>query len=117
MSYEVAVSAQGADGRFVGEMRQLALTDQFQTLRDEMYEPDKGAWLSARFILRRTGDSEVSFNYDEDPNWTPELHPMMFVRDLEAYPRADGHIPPWLRRLVDQGYELERQHEAAQDDQ
>ncbi|MFE3222518.1 hypothetical protein [Nocardia sp. NPDC059228] len=117
IAYEVAVSAQGADGRFVGEMRQLGLTDQLQELRDQMYEPDKGAWLSARFVLHRTGDPEISFNYNEDPNWTPALHPVMFVRDLEAYPRADGYIPPWLRELVDRGHELEGQHEAAQDEQ
>ncbi|MFD4635949.1 hypothetical protein ACFWN2_01470 [Lentzea sp. NPDC058436] len=114
LSYELASSAQDAQGRFAGEVRLAELTDQLQELREEMYEEDRGTWFSARFVLRRGGEPEVTFNFDEDPRWSPELHPMMFVRDLEAFPRADEHVPDWLRETVERGLDLQRAHEAGQ---
>ncbi|MFD7841560.1 hypothetical protein ACFYTS_23695 [Nocardia sp. NPDC004151] len=111
MAWEVAVSAQGPDGLSVGEMRQLAITEKLQELRDEMCDADTGAWLSARFIVNRGRQREIIFNYDENPNWLPELHPLMWLRDLEAYPRAEQHVPQWLREMVALGLDLEHRHE------
>lgn len=114
MAYELASSAQDAQGRFAGEVRLAEITDQLQELREEMYEQDRGTWLSARFVLHREAEPEVTFNFDTDPNWSPQLHPMMFVRDLEAFPRTEENIPEWLRATVEQGLELQRAHEAGQ---
>lgn len=115
-AYEISLSAQDSNGRSAGEVRQPNLTEALQSLREEMYEPERGAWLSARFVLTRGGAPEVTFNYSEDPGWAGELHPMMFVYELETYPRAEEHIPKWLRDLVEEGLELQRQHEAGQGD-
>ncbi|SMD17850.1 hypothetical protein [Lentzea albidocapillata] len=117
MAYELATSAQDAQGRFAGEVRPAEITDRLQELREQMYEEDRGTWLSARFVLRREAAPEVTFNYDEDPRWSPELHPMMFVRDLEAFPRADEHLRGWLRETVERGLELQRAHEVSLADQ
>ena len=102
MAYEIAASAQDGNGRFAGEVRLPEITGQLVELRDEMYEPERGAWLSARFVLNREGEPEVSFNYDDDPQWTPQLHPAAFARDLEAYPRPEERVPQWMRELVEQ---------------
>jgi hypothetical protein len=112
LSYELAASAQDARGRFAGEVRLAEITDQLQELREQMYEEGRGTWLSARFVLHRETEPEVTFNFDENPRWSPELHPMMFVRDLEAFPRTDEHVPDWLRETVERGLELQRAHEA-----
>ncbi|WP_434445428.1 hypothetical protein [Lentzea sp. E54] len=117
LSYELAASAQDAQGRFAGEVRLAEVTDQLQELREEMYEEDRGTWLSARFVLHRGAEPEVTFNFDENPRWSPQLHPMMFVRDLEAFPRAAEHVPDWLRETVERALELQRAHEASLADQ
>jgi hypothetical protein len=117
MAYELASSAKDAEGRFAGEVRLAEMTKRLQDLREQMYEEDRGAWLSARFVLHREAEPEVTFNYDENPRWSPELHPMMFVRDLEAFPRADEYVPEWLREMVERGLELRREHEASLADQ
>ncbi|MFD4671281.1 hypothetical protein ACFWNN_16210 [Lentzea sp. NPDC058450] len=117
MAYELASSAKDGEGRFAGEVRLAEITDQLQELREEMYEEGRGTWLSARFTLHREAEPEVTFNYDENPRWSPDLHPMMFVRDLEAFPRTDEHVPDWLRELVERALELQRAHEASLADQ
>ncbi|GLZ29449.1 hypothetical protein Lesp02_16390 [Lentzea sp. NBRC 105346] len=99
-AYEIAASAQDSHGRFAGEVRLPEVTRELVALRDEMYEPARGAWLSARFVVNREGEPEVSFNYDDDPQWSPQLQPGQFVRDLEAYPRAEDRVPQWMRDVV-----------------
>ncbi|MCR3754341.1 hypothetical protein [Lentzea californiensis] len=117
LAYELAAAAKTAEGGFAGEVRLADMTERLQELREQMYEEDRGAWLSARFVLHREAEPEVTFNYDEDPRWSPELHPAMFVRDLEAFPRADEHLRGWLRETVERGLELQRAHEASLADQ
>src|SRR5688572_2651730 len=68
LAYELAASAKTAEGRFAGEVRLADMTERLQDLRQEMYEEDRGAWLSARFVLHREAEPEVSFNYDENPH-------------------------------------------------
>ncbi|MGW4487019.1 hypothetical protein ACWEOE_24615 [Amycolatopsis sp. NPDC004368] len=80
----------------------------FRALRDDMYEPGRGTWFSATVVLRPDAEPQFSYHLDEDPNWWPPLHPSAFTRDLEAYPRDDEHVPPWLRKLLDEGGEQER---------
>lgn len=116
-AYELAASAKNAEGRFAGEVRLADMVERLQDLREQMYREDRGAWLSARFVLHRGAEPEVTFNYDENPRWSPDLHPMMFVRDLEAFPRADEHVPDWLREMVERGEELQREQEACPADQ
>ncbi|QYN22896.1 hypothetical protein [Amycolatopsis sp. DSM 110486] len=80
----------------------------FRALRDEMYEPGRGTWFSAKVVLRPDSSPEFTYDLDGDPNWWPPLHPSAFTRDLEAYPRDDEHVPAWLRKLLDEGGEQDR---------
>ncbi|MBE1576121.1 hypothetical protein ACFORH_03775 [Amycolatopsis roodepoortensis] len=66
-------------------------------LRERMYEPDRGAWFSARVILDPPGSIYVKYNYDWDPLWNPSIATEGWARDLEAFPRAEAHIPDWLK--------------------
>ncbi|MEI7057781.1 agglutinin cell wall attachment protein [Nocardioides sp. CCNWLW239] len=84
----------------------LTLTDE---LRRVMYEPDKGAWFSARWtIASREGEEDgvtrnsttVVFNYDDEPVWRWPAHPGLYAIDLETFPRAAEHVPTWLRQKV-----------------
>jgi hypothetical protein len=84
----------------------------FRELRTELYQPGRGTWFSARLTVEAGGRPEFSFNFDEDPNWWPALHPTAFSRDLAAFPREDEHVPPWLRELLDSGDRLEHEREA-----
>ncbi|HWC80684.1 MAG TPA: hypothetical protein VG756_12070 [Pseudonocardiaceae bacterium] len=80
----------------------------FRALREEKYEPGRGTWFSANVRLRPNSAPEFSYDFDSDPNWWPPLHPSAFTRDQEAFPRDDEHVPPWLRKLLDEGGEQER---------
>ena len=70
-------------------------------LRSEMYVPDRGTWFSARFVLSAEHEPAVLFNYDDDPQWFPDIPSWIFARDLAAFPRTAEHIPGWLRERLD----------------
>ncbi|MGW6442234.1 hypothetical protein [Lentzea sp. NPDC055074] len=70
-------------------------------LRSEMYVPQRGTWFSARFVLTGENEPEVRFNYDDDPQWFPDIPSWIFARDLATFPRADEHVPGWLRERLD----------------
>lgn len=100
-SFEIGISAQTAGGRFAGAMKHISLAPYLKKLRDDMYEPTRGAWLSAVFVIHRHRSPETTFNYNEKPDWSPELDPAQWAQDLKAYPRDPQQIPPWLREIVD----------------
>ncbi|MEV0678978.1 hypothetical protein AB0I60_20915 [Actinosynnema sp. NPDC050436] len=114
-AYDFAVSVvdeRGADPGTV--VLSPVVTDAFQELRGVLYEEGRGTWFSARVVLRRGAAPQVSFNYDEDPQWWPPLHPAAFVRDLEVFPRDAEHVPPWLRAVLDEGEAALRAREDGQ---
>jgi len=113
LAYDFAATVRLADGRNGDIELPAEVTRGFQELRELMYEPDRGTWFSARLILRAGAAPEFSFNFDEDPQWWPALPPTAFCRDLEAFPRADEHIPAWLRQVLAEGDALERDHRAS----
>ncbi|QRP47178.1 hypothetical protein [Amycolatopsis sp. FDAARGOS 1241] len=77
-----------------------AITHLLMPLREQMYQPGRGTWLSARFELRAGEPPTAAFNYDDDPQWWPELPPAAFVRELQAFPRTEDHVRPWLRQAL-----------------
>ncbi|MFF5987661.1 hypothetical protein [Prauserella flavalba] len=79
-----------------------SLEGEISALREEMYEPDRGTWFSARFVLTAGGRPEVSFNLDEDPAWVPDVPPWVFAHDLTVFPRSEEHVPGWLRQRIDE---------------
>ncbi|WP_199433276.1 hypothetical protein [Qaidamihabitans albus] len=84
------------------------LTGTLAELRARMYRPGRGTWFSARFELRSGEPPEADFDYDGDPQWWPEVPPSLFARDLEIFPRADEHVPAWLRARLDEAARGER---------
>ena len=71
-------------------------------LRKLMYEPQRGAWLSARYVINPPGEFRIFYNYDHDPLWEPPIPPAFFERDLSTYPRPAEAVPGWLRRTIEQ---------------
>ncbi|MFJ9780858.1 hypothetical protein ACIRSS_14815 [Amycolatopsis sp. NPDC101161] len=106
---DYALQAKLADGRNGSMAVPAAVKAGFEQLRERMYEPGRGTWFSATVELRAGAAPEFAYNFDDDPRWWPPLHPTAFARDLETFPRDEGHIPPWLRELLDEGAQLERQ--------
>lgn len=74
----------------------------FASLRDEMYEDGKGTWFSASLTIEPNNSHEITFNYEDAPNWQPPIPPMAFVQDLADYPRDDASVPLWLRAKIEE---------------
>lgn len=66
-----------------------------------MYSSATGTWLSARFVVNRTGAVDSDFNYDVEPEWSHELDPELYAQELRALPRDENYVPTWLRLKVD----------------
>ncbi|QNN63915.1 agglutinin cell wall attachment protein [Leucobacter denitrificans] len=73
-------------------------------LRKVMYRPGVGTWFSAVWTLTKDASGEVSadvsFNYDDEPEWSDPIHPGLYGIDLEDFPRDEEHIPVWLQERL-----------------
>jgi hypothetical protein len=65
-------------------------------LRAQTYRADRGAWFTARLEIERSGRYTVEFDYDNEPDFQPELDGSAYALDLDRFPRADEHTPDWL---------------------
>ena len=96
------LAARLADGSTVPLRPPAAPGERLRGLREEMYEPGKGTWFSARYVLVRPDESRLEFDYDTEPDFGSEIGlevpPLTFVRDLDRFPRDERHMPGWLRR-------------------
>jgi hypothetical protein len=71
------------------------------TLRSGMYEQGRGTWLVAEVVVRPGADvPETTFGYDQEPHWRRVPPPIGFRDELATFPRADEHIPAWLRQRL-----------------
>lgn len=81
--------------------------DLVDELRDVMYQDHKGTWFSAQWVLiNKDGavESNVSFNYDDEPAWSRPIDAANYADDIEDFPRSEEFIPAWLRgRLQEAG--------------
>jgi len=57
-------------------------------LRKLMYDRQRGAWLSARYVINPPGEFRIFYNHDHDPLWEPSIPPAFFERGLASYPRS-----------------------------
>ena len=85
-----------------GEPTQLeslpeGLENFFETLRQQMYQPGKGAWLTARITVTADGHFSTDFDYDHEPDWSIPVDAGIYSADLAEFPRDDQYIPSWLR--------------------
>lgn len=69
-------------------------------LRELMYRPGSGTWYSARLTISSKGSVDMTFNYDDEPDWSRPVEPVFYVQDLERYPRTDDAIPAWLKKQL-----------------
>lgn len=73
------------------------LEDLFETLRLQMYQPGKGAWLTATIRITAEGRFATDFDYDNEPKWSIPVDPGIYQADLAEFPRDDQYIPDWLQ--------------------
>ncbi|MEQ0560357.1 ferredoxin [Amycolatopsis sp. NEAU-NG30] len=67
------------------------------TLRAGMYRPGVGTWLSAALTVDAVHGVTADFVADREPQWRRTPPPLGFQDELRAFPRAEQHVPPWLR--------------------
>lgn len=88
-----------------GSSRQLdppaELREIFERLREGMYRPDVGTWLSALYVVERPSSYRIDINFDTEPQWQRPLPRAAYVDELRRYPRADENIPDWMRERVE----------------
>ncbi|MGW5721805.1 ferredoxin [Amycolatopsis sp. NPDC003865] len=67
-------------------------------LRSGMYQPGVGTWLGAIFVFEPAQPPDVDFvRPDLEPPFRQQPPPIGFADELRFFPRADEHIPAWLR--------------------
>lgn len=71
--------------------------DLFEDLKDAMYRPDTGTWLSVKVTVHPDGSADVDYNYDRQPEWGMEVEPGLYAGELESYPRSMENIPDWMK--------------------
>ncbi|GAB2713650.1 tetratricopeptide repeat protein [Nocardia thraciensis] len=59
-------------------------------------DPERGAWLSARFLIDSTGPFFRSYNTDYEPDWPFAIEDAHYIDELEAFPRELEYTPEWL---------------------
>lgn len=94
--YEVTViETDGTSKTLTAPM--FSLVTALRDLRDLMYETNRGTWFSLRYTIDRPAEYRVLLNYENDPNWWPEIATDDWLADLSMYPRDPEYIPDWLR--------------------
>ncbi|MGL4338831.1 MAG: hypothetical protein ACRCSP_00190 [Rhodoglobus sp.] len=84
-------------------------------LREVMYRPGTGTWFTFTLTVTPQGGVDAQFNYDDEPEWDLPQEPVLYVEDLERFPRDGEHIPAWLQEKLRLGRiqdsEWEKTHE------
>jgi hypothetical protein len=68
--------------------------DACHTLRQQMYQPGKGAWYNALFTLDNSLQFEAEFDY-ETPPFDGLAAPGLLEDDQRIAPRRLEDLPPW----------------------
>lgn len=76
----------------------FGLDEVMRELRRGMYDPERGSWYSLVFELSGDGKYSVRYNFDRRPS--KSILDDEFSRDLSNFPRAEEHIPDWLKELM-----------------
>jgi hypothetical protein len=69
-------------------------------LRAGMFEPHKGTWFGLRYVVEQSGEYQVSFDYDEEPEFDVTLADATYASDFARFPRDEAHIPSWLKEKL-----------------
>ncbi|WP_190820978.1 TNT domain-containing protein [Saccharopolyspora pogona] len=79
----------------------IELQEIFERLREGMYRPDVGTWLSALYVVERPSSYRIDINFDSEPLWQRPLPRAAYVDELRRYPRAEENVPDWMRERFD----------------
>lgn len=97
---EVDVFVTGPDGQVRPVRPPQEVVEGLGKLRQGMYRPGRGTWLSALYVLDPPSSFSAEFEPDAEPRWRRVPPPIGFADELRFFPRADEHIPDWLRQRV-----------------
>ena len=95
---EVDVFVSGQDGQPRPVRPPQEVVDGLGRLRQGMYRPGRGTWLSALYLLDPPSSFSAEFEPDVEPRWRRVPPPIGFADELRFFPRADEHIPDWFRQ-------------------
>jgi hypothetical protein len=95
---EVDVFVPGQDGTPRPVRPPQEVVDGLGKLRQGMYRPGRGTWLSALYLLDPPSSFSAEFEPDVEPRWRRVPPPIGFADELKFFPRDDDHIPDWLRQ-------------------
>jgi hypothetical protein len=93
---ELDAHVAGPTGERQVETLPEGLEDHFDELRRQMYQPGKGAWLTARVTVTAAGHFATDFDYDHEPAWSIPVDTAIYAADLAEFPRDAEHTPEWL---------------------
>lgn len=71
-----------------------------QELRRALYSPGEGTWFLARYYLEPDTTRTVVYDFDYNPNFSYEIDPTEWQRDLEDFPRDPQFQPKWLKEYT-----------------
>jgi hypothetical protein len=97
---EVDVFVTGPDGTTRSMRPPMQVVEGLGKLRQGMYRPGRGTWLSAVYSLDPPSRFSVDFEPDIEPRWRRVPPPIGFADELRFFPRKDEHIPDWLRQRL-----------------
>jgi hypothetical protein len=95
---EVDVFVTGPDGTPRPVRPPVEVVEGLGKLRQGMYRPGRGTWLSALYLLDPPSSFSAEFEPDVEPRWRRVPPLIGFADELRFFPRADEHIPEWLRQ-------------------
>lgn len=95
---EVDVFVTGPDGTPRTVRPPMEVVDGLGKLRQGMYRPGRGTWMSALYLLEPPSSFSAEFEPDVEPRWRRVPPPIGFADELRFFPRAEEHIPEWLRQ-------------------
>jgi hypothetical protein len=94
---EVDVFVSGPDRSPVSVRPPMEVVEGLGRLRQGMYRPGRGTWLSATYILEPPSSYTADYDPDTEPRWRRLPPPIGFQDELRFFPRDDANIPDWLR--------------------
>ncbi|GAA2426880.1 hypothetical protein GCM10010191_44380 [Actinomadura vinacea] len=72
------------------------LTGLFARLREGMYRPGFGTWLTATLRLTFPATYNVRYDGDSEPSWVRRPPDGAGEEELQRFPRDPQHVPEWL---------------------
>lgn len=90
----------------------MKVSSRMSSLREGMYEQDRGSWFTARLVLEPPGKYQIEYDYDGEPTYVPPLTPGAYALDFQHYPRSEEHTPDWLREKLAEAEAAAEQNEA-----